>query len=467
MKTTLSITSLITVVLTILFAFPLCDKKNSAPKLYYTLSSSVGSTFTEFHIDLNESRDDEDNANELQFRIDWEDDGVWERDWTFETNHLNTYESEGNYSMRVEIKDTDGKTTSATETLTVTNSHNLIPAHSPFGYNVGINYETRTVGRNNRNIVDDLDLITKHFKLIKTFHAAAVGTSTPSIPIIDPDLKIVIDYMVAHKDEQLELAMGTNNNVLGIFPAAGEQWAPGLMTNKSYTDKFVQLIISSFGSKENVIDIVKTIMLGNEIDGNKPAPTDPHYHDFYANWVPQSFENLKESMHEAGLGNIPITTIIANYPQGKPVLNDSVQTSVTRYITNNWSSTWNSGNPFLMFNMYTEGKSTDFGFVIKYFTALDNIFNDSSGVYVGETGYTAEYGAENQVKVVKQIFSWLEGQYQHNKITIPLFVFMAFDRPDKAKYQKKMGIFSDDSNNKPIGLKTNIEVPTWVGEKKK
>jgi hypothetical protein len=443
-----------------------CNKdNNNNPEPNLIIHPSVGSTYSQFSIDLSGSLDSEDAPTDLTIRMDWEDDGIWESDWTTEKIHNKQYETEGNYTVRVEVKDLDGNVSATSGILSVSNSSNLIPATSPFSYNVGINYETFTMGRNKRIIENDLDTITKHFKLIKTFHTAGVGTNDI---VIDPNQKKVIDYLVANKSRGLELAMGTNNNVLANG-GYGHPFSPGLMTTKTYTDAWVSMVIAAFGSVENVNTIVKSIFLGNEIDLNKPGTNDVHYHDFYSNWVPTAFENLKTSMKEAGLDNIPITTIIANYPEGTPTVDDSVQTSVTRYITNNWSSSWNSGNPFLMFNQYTQnyGSSTDYGPVISYFEKLDNIFVGSPEVYIGETGYSEEFGAANQVKVFTQIFNWLEGQYQDNKLMIPIFIFMSFDRPDKGKNQLKMGIFEDNDENKPLGLKQGIIVPEWVSMVKK
>ncbi len=441
-----------------------CTKKNNDPDVVLKVNPTAGSPLTQFTIDVTDSRDDEDKDHELKMRMDWHDDGTWDSDWTDEKIHTNYYEFEGDHTIRVEVKDTEGHVSSTTETLMVTNSPHLIPIHSPFSYNVGINYETYTAGRNSRVIETDLDTITNHFKLIKTFHCAGVGTTDI---VMDPNQKKLVDYLVNHIDDGLELAMGTNNSALASG-GYGHPFTPGLMTQQSYTDQWVQMVIESFGGKTNVKKLVKVIMLGNEIDGAGPGYPHVLYSDYYSKWIPNSFENLKKSLKNAGLENIPVTTIIANYPQSIPADNDSVQTSVTRYITQNWSSDWNSGNPFLMFNMYTDtsGKSTNFGSVIKYFHNIDNIFQGAPDAYVGETGYSAEFGVDNQVKVVKQIFSWLEGQYQTNKLTIPLFNFMAFDRPDKKVGQKMMGLFKDDANNKPLGLKPNIEVPEWVKEKK-
>ena len=42
----------------------------------------------------------------------------------------------------------------------------LVPAETPFSFNVGINYETLVNGRNGRSITADLNQITKYFGLI-------------------------------------------------------------------------------------------------------------------------------------------------------------------------------------------------------------------------------------------------------------------------------------------------------------
>lgn len=439
-----------------------CTKKNEAPMATFKVFPSTGSTSTLITIDASESSDQEDDASMLKIRVDWENDGVWETDWTVEKNHQQIYTAEGDYVIRIEVMDMDGEVTTNAVNLKITNSSVLIPATSPFSYNVGINYETWTVGRTQRNIDKDLDTITKYFKLIKTFHTAAVGTTNV---IMDPTQKTLVDYFVAHESEGLEMAMGTNNSALGQG-GYGTPWSPGLMTTKAYTDEWVQMVIDAFGSAANVSKFVKVILLGNEVDQNGPPQTDPNYTLYYTQWIPQSFENLKNSLKSAGLESIPVSTTIASYPQGVPAPIDSVQTHVTKYITENWSQDWNSGKPFILFNDYTEdyGKSTDFGPVISYFEKLDQIFNSETGVYVGETGYSAETSLTNQVKVIEQVFSWLESQHNVNNLTIPLFVFQAFDRPDKGVGQKQMGIFKDDSNNNPLGLKDGISVPAWVRE---
>lgn len=440
-----------------------CNKNNNPPEIVLKVFPTTGATTTQINIDLTESNDFEDHVSKLAMRVDWESDGVWDSDWTLEKNHTKLYGKEGIHNIYVELKDTDGAVTSASETLKITNSSHLVPANSPFSYNVGINYETWTMGRPNRDIDKDLDTVSKYFKLIKTYHAAAVGTQTPEVPIIDPTMLKVINYILANEDTKLELALGTNNNVLANG-GYGLPWTPGLMTSKSYTDDWVQMLISSFTSKANVKKYVKLILLGNEIDANGPPTTDQsHFIDYYTKWIPQAFDSLKASLSDAGLPDIPVSTIIANYPLQDPT-SFKVQYTSVKHIKDNWSTDWNGGDPLVLFNQYTpdSGKSTDFGPVINYFEEVESTLSGSPNVYVGETGYSAEYGEANEVKVIHQVFNWLDSQYKKNKLTLPLFVFMAFDHPAKAPGQRKMGIFKDDSNNNPEGLKTNILIPAWV-----
>ncbi|MGH8115018.1 MAG: hypothetical protein ACREPS_08210, partial [Rhodanobacteraceae bacterium] len=232
-----------------------------------------------------------------------------------------------------------------------------VPASTPFLYNAGINYETWTLGRNRRSINADLDQITKYYRLIKTFHDAAVGTSDPTTPIIEPTQQSAIDYIVAQST--LQLVMGTNNSALaqGGF---GTPWSPGLMNAKAYTDKWVSMLIGAFGDADAVRTHLGAVLIGNEIDANGPPPSDALDFNAYLNtWIPNGLTNLKASMAAQGLGSIPVSTIIANYPSDPSA--NPVASKTTTFVTSAtyWSSAWNSGHPFLMFNQYTLDNGKD------------------------------------------------------------------------------------------------------------
>jgi hypothetical protein len=335
---------------------------------------------------------------------------------------------------------------------------------TPFGYNVGINYESWSMGRTNYDIAADLAAITQHINLIKTYHDAAVGTNQIEI---DPTQQQVIDYVVNSQSQQaIELVMGTNNNALAAG-GYGQPWSPGLMTSRAYTDQWVSMLIQAFGDAGKVTGHLKAILPGNEVDANGPPSSDKNDFDqYYANWIPSAFENLKASLINAGLGGIPVSTIIANYPLGDPGTN-IVASSVTSYINDHWSSPWNNNTPFVFFNQYTAdaGQSTDFGAVITYFENVEAKLPAGPEVFVGETGYSAEFGESNEASVISELFAWLISQYSSNQgLTIPLFVFQAFDHSGKSPGQQQMGIFAQDANDKPAGLKAGITIPGWVSQ---
>ncbi len=339
-----------------------------------------------------------------------------------------------------------------------------VPASTPFLYNAGINYETWTLGRNSRIISADLDQITKYYGLIKTFHDAAVGTSDPSTPIIEPTQQSAIDYVVARP--KLQLVMGTNNSALaqGGF---GTPWSPGLMNSKAYTDKWVSMLIAAFGSADAVKAHLRTVLIGNEIDANGPPPSDaPNFNAYVNTWIPNALNNLKASMAAQGLRSIPVSTIIANYPSDSSA--NLVASKTTSFVTNlvYWSPAWNSGYPFLMFNQYTldNGMDPNFAPVAAYFDNLGTAFNHKPDVFVGETGFSAEFGAgvADEAKVLGEMFAWAGAPLTTSKITVPVFAFDAFDLPDKPPGQKQFGLFADNANNVPLGLKPGIVVPAWA-----
>lgn len=432
-----------------------CKKNNNQPQASVGIHPSIGSTSTTFTIDANGSWDEEDGSESLQIRLDWENDGVWETEWVTEKLHENIFTTEGEYLVNIEVKDSHGNITQTSANLTVTNSSDLIPNNSPFSYNVGINYETWAI-RKNRNIEKDLDEITKYFKLIRTYHDVGIGTPDT---IISPTLYPVIEYILSHPQLKIELSLGTATSSLNI----GND--PGLMVNKAYTDKWVKVITEAFGSVENTKKYLKLILLSNEVD--RVAPGDATaFKNYITKWIPQSFENLKASLAEAGMPEIPVSTTISNYTSDSAA--NPVSFTTVKYINEHWSSKWNSGQAFVFFNQYTEGgNKTDFGYDIKYFHTVDNELGGSPSVYVGETGYDASFGEENQVKVTKQIFSWLDGQYGGNKTTIPLFLFQAFDLPFSPPGKPtKFGIFQDNSQNVPQGPKKGINIPSWIAKPK-
>ncbi|MFO1162995.1 MAG: DUF4214 domain-containing protein [Reyranellaceae bacterium] len=339
----------------------------------------------------------------------------------------------------------------------------IVPSNTPFNYNLGIDYETWENGRTGRSISADLDQIGQYIKLVRTYHDAAVGVPPGSAPVIDPTQAEAITYIVNHPG--MQLVMGTNNNAVasGGF---GTAWSAGLMNSSTYTDQWVQMIIGAFGNVANVQASLSMIQLGNELDSNGPPPTDPAFPS-YQGWIETAFNNLKASMAAAGLGSIPISTTIANYPVGNPTANP-IAYNTTQYIIGNWSSGWNANTPIVFFNQYTQAvggnpaQSTNYQPVIDYFNSVSTSLASPSEVFIGETGYSSFYGLTNEVDVYNQISTWLNGQYTSSgHMTVPLFAFDAFDQPAITNWQGQYGIFAQSATFQPTGLKTGLTLPTW------
>ncbi len=336
----------------------------------------------------------------------------------------------------------------------------LIPSKTPYTYNVGINYESWEVGRKGYSIPADLNQVFKNFGLIRTYHDAAVGTPNPNKPQIDATQAQVIKWVVQHPGA--ELVMGTNNNAIaqGGF---GSPWSAGLMANKSYTDQWVQMLIKAFGNVQNVKVGLKTILLGNELDQNGPPPNNASFNAYVNTWIPAAFDNLKASLAAAGLGSISITTSIANYGPS-----NTVSVKIPNYISSHWSKAWNNGEPFVMFNQYTQnfGKSTNFNQVEQYFESVESKLGSKLEVFVGETGYSTYWGAANQTSVYKQMFGWLSEQRAEGGKTVPLFAFDAYDRPavNNPPQEVQFGIYADNKNFQPTGIKPNLQsvIPSWT-----
>ena len=155
----------------------------------------------------------------------------------------------------------------------------LVPAKTPFGYNVGVNYESWEVGRTGYSIAADLDQIYDDFRLIRTYH----DTLGPT-PVIDDTQAQVIDWVVDHPG--VELVMGTNNSALAQG-GDGDPWSAGLMTTRAYTDAWVTMLIDAFGSVAKVKIGLKAILLGNEVDAAGLPPGSADFDSYVNSWIPE------------------------------------------------------------------------------------------------------------------------------------------------------------------------------------
>ncbi len=100
------------------------------PRASFTISPSSGVIGTLFAFDASGSRDVQTPTNQLEVRWDWENDGTYDTPWTTTKTATHQYASAANYTVKLEVKDTDGHTDSTTKSVTVT-----VPATTPWSDN--------------------------------------------------------------------------------------------------------------------------------------------------------------------------------------------------------------------------------------------------------------------------------------------------------------------------------------------
>jgi hypothetical protein len=103
------------------------EKENNTPPIAgYSITPNEGSIFTLFSFDASACSDAEDVATTLHVRWDWEGDGIFDTD--FSTNKILThqYSQTGLYNIVLEVKDSEGLSTSTVKSLEI--SHGAAPA---------------------------------------------------------------------------------------------------------------------------------------------------------------------------------------------------------------------------------------------------------------------------------------------------------------------------------------------------
>lgn len=100
---------------------------NTAPVAVFLVDPTSGPTSTIFSFDASDSYDNEDPTSNLQVRWDWENDGEWDIDWNTNKTETHQYGSEGTYTVKMEVKDTEGALNQATNNVLVTSENNTPP----------------------------------------------------------------------------------------------------------------------------------------------------------------------------------------------------------------------------------------------------------------------------------------------------------------------------------------------------
>ena len=103
------------------------NETNTPPTAVLAISPPSGTITTTFTIDPTGSHDNEDDITYLSVRFDWTDDGVYDTSWlnASQTWPITFSDVWGAITVRMQIKDTDGLTDEATQTIQVSTPFNL------------------------------------------------------------------------------------------------------------------------------------------------------------------------------------------------------------------------------------------------------------------------------------------------------------------------------------------------------
>ena len=92
---------------------------NTAPTAIFSVSPTTGTTATAFQCDAAGCSDAETSSASLEVRWDWTNDGTWDTGFTTTKTANHIYPAAGTYTIKLEVQDDGGKTTSAARQVTV------------------------------------------------------------------------------------------------------------------------------------------------------------------------------------------------------------------------------------------------------------------------------------------------------------------------------------------------------------
>jgi hypothetical protein len=91
----------------------------TAPTVCFAVNPAQGPVETVFTFDATCSHDAEDPDTALSVRWDWEDDGTYDTAFSGDLQATHSYAAEGDYTVRLEVRDSSGLTGTTTHKVTV------------------------------------------------------------------------------------------------------------------------------------------------------------------------------------------------------------------------------------------------------------------------------------------------------------------------------------------------------------
>ena len=89
------------------------------PRASFSISPSSGYSGTVFTVDASSSRDDQTPTSALEVRWDWENDGIYDTDFSTNKTASHQYNSIGKWNIKLQVKDSDANTDSTIRSVSV------------------------------------------------------------------------------------------------------------------------------------------------------------------------------------------------------------------------------------------------------------------------------------------------------------------------------------------------------------
>ena len=102
---------------------------NTNPNASFTIDSEIGSLGKEFAFDAFLSSDRETESNQLNFRWDWESDGVFDTSFSDNPQATHSYQTTGEKTITLQVRDEGGFVGSTSKTVTVINQPPNTPSN--------------------------------------------------------------------------------------------------------------------------------------------------------------------------------------------------------------------------------------------------------------------------------------------------------------------------------------------------
>ena len=199
------------------------DNSNQSPIADFVITPTAGNTSTNFQFDGSPSNDPDSQTLGLEYRWDFENDGIWDKQYSADPLAFHTYNAEGTFTVKLEVKDPEGATGTKTKDVTVDNSGNL-PPNAPATPNPADNATSQPLTLNLSWTCDDpnQDPLTYDISFGTTNPPSSVATGLTT-PAYDPgQLQASTTYywqIIAHDNNGLS----TTGNVWTFTTGAAFQ----------------------------------------------------------------------------------------------------------------------------------------------------------------------------------------------------------------------------------------------------